>query len=200
VSDVPARTSGTLRAGRARLFVALDLPSEVRTMLVDWAAVSLDAVPGIRLQTAGSLHVTLCFLGDVNAGAVPEVAAACGVAGRWGPMAMQLGTPLWLPGRRPRVAAVSVAGVSGGGSGELADLQATVAGALTAGGWYRPERRPFLAHVTLARIGTAGPLHPPDIAAPAPLRFNAPSVTLYRSHPGPSGARYEPLTTVMLRG
>jgi 2'-5' RNA ligase len=186
-----------------RLFVALDLPAAVRTALVDWAAGALDDVPGVRLLAAESLHVTLCFLGDVDAAVVPEVAAACEVAacevaGGRGPVALRADAPLWLPARRPRVAAVAL----GAGGDGLADLQAAVGATLAAGGWYRPERRPFLAHVTVARIrgtGGAGLLHPPDLASVPALRFIASSVTLYRSHTGPPGARYEPLTTIGLR-
>ncbi len=66
------------------------------------------------------------------------------------------------------------------------------------GGWYEPERRRFLAHVTVARIGRNGPRQPPELPAPPAVSAAAASVSLYRSHTGPSGARYEPLATVRL--
>ena len=83
-------------------------------------------------------------------------------------------------------------------AGELSALQAGLASALAQGGWYEPERRRFLAHVTVARIGRNGPRKPPPLPAPPALSVVADAVSLYRSHTGPSGARYEPLRTVRL--
>jgi RNA 2',3'-cyclic 3'-phosphodiesterase len=85
--------------------------------------------------------------------------------------------------------------------GELAVLQRDVSAGLAAGGWYEPERRPFLAHVTVARIGRDGPRQPSQLPAPPAVSAPGRSVSLYRSRTGPSGARYEALATVgLLRG
>jgi RNA 2',3'-cyclic 3'-phosphodiesterase len=178
-----------------RLFVALDLPSGVRGQLLGWGAGALTDIPGVRLQRPEAMHVTLCFLGGQPAGEVEAIADAMrrGVDG-WPALKLVSAAPLWLPARRPRVAAVEF--VDEGG--ELSVLQAGLASALAQGGWYEPEHRRFLAHVTVARIGRNGPRKPPELPAPPALSAVADVVSLYRSHTGPSGARYEPLATVRL--
>ena len=61
---------------------------------------------------------------------------------------LAVGEPLWLPPRRPRVLAVALEDPDGA----LGRTQTAVSSALAAGGWYVPETRPFLAHVTVARV------------------------------------------------
>lgn len=178
-----------------RLFVALDLPSGVRGRLLGWGAGALIDIPGVRLQRPEAMHVTLCFLGGQPVGEVEAIADAMrrAVDGRPAPK-LTSEAALWLPPRRPRVAAVELAD----DAGELSVLQAGLASALAQGGWYEPERRRFLAHVTVARIGRNGPRQPTALPAPPAISAVADAVCLYRSHTGPSGARYEPLTTVRL--
>jgi 2'-5' RNA ligase len=177
------------------LFVALDLPSEVRGHLLAWGARALTDIRGVRLQRPDAMHVTLCFLGGRPAEEAEAIADAMrrAVGSRVAP-SVTSGAGIWLPPRRPRAAAVEL--VDDGG--ELAALQADVATALSVGGWYQPERRSFLAHVTVARIGRSGLRQPPEHPAPPTVPVIAPSVSLYRSHTGASGARYEPLATVRL--
>jgi 2'-5' RNA ligase len=179
-----------------RLFVALDLPDVLRGHLLGWGAHALSDVSGVRLQRPEAMHVTLCFLGEQPVGEVEAIAGAMRAAvGRRTAMALTPGAPIWLPARRPRVAAIEVADAGS----ELAVLQSDVSAGLTAGGWYEPERRPFLAHVTVARIGRNGPRQPPELPTPPPaVSATAGSVSLYRSHTGASGARYEVVETVGL--
>jgi 2'-5' RNA ligase len=83
----------------------------------------------------------------------------------------------------------------------LGALQARVAVALVAGGWYAAERRPFLAHVTVARIQGGGS-RPGMAGGRAPAtpedRFEAGHVALIRSHLGAGPARYERLAVFAL--
>jgi ketosteroid isomerase-like protein len=80
----------------------------------------------------------------------------------------------------------------------LSRAQSELSGALHAGGWYTPEARPFLAHVTVARVAR-GARAPAGELPPAPdLAFEGARVTLYRSRLRASGAQYEPLGTVVL--
>ena len=164
----------------ARLFVAADLPAEVR------AALSAVPVPGRRVPVE-SLHVTLCFLGEVDEVQIPSVASELGRLGTGGPVTLATEDVLWLPPRRPRVCAVALNDVSGA----LGALQAALGSALERGGWYAPERRPFLAHVTIARLGRED--RRAKVVAPSLEPFAVPSVTLYRSWPG---SRYEALASV----
>lgn len=80
--------------------------------------------------------------------------------------------------------------------GALARLQSALAQKLHAGGWYAPQARPYLAHVTVARVGKgqralAVPPPPPTLTL-----ADTASVTLYRSHLSPRGSRYEALRIV----
>jgi 2'-5' RNA ligase len=81
----------------------------------------------------------------------------------------------------------------------LAHLQSELAAALQTGGWYEPERRPFRAHVTLARASGKMRLRPIELPPPAPIRFMGSMVGLWRSLPGRGGAHYERLSKVSLR-
>jgi 2'-5' RNA ligase len=171
----------------------------VRTALADWGARQLGGVAGVRLLDRESMHVTLCFLGARDAGEIEAIAQALLVVAGAPPVPLTPGAPLWLPRRRPRVAAVGLTDGEGA-RGPSAILQSAVATALAQGGWYEPDVRPFLAHVTVARIGKGGLPRAPELAPPPAVRFTAEAVSLYRSHTGPAGARYEPLATVGLAG
>jgi 2'-5' RNA ligase len=190
---------------RARLFVALDLPEPARRALVDWRAPLLARAPELlRAVAPEALHVTLCFLGQQPLTAVDALAEtvvrAVGAAEARG---LALGEPLWLPRRAPRVLAVAL----DDRDGELTRLQAALAAALSAGGWYAPEQRPYLPHATVARVRARGQERAaralgrePLPQAPA-LAFDGAAVALYRSWLGgrTGGARYEPLARVELR-
>jgi 2'-5' RNA ligase len=184
-------------AERARLFVALQLPGDIRVALSDWSREQLTDLTSLRRVRAESLHVTLCFLGSQPASAVGRIAAACRMAAPLRAGALSLGEALWLPRRRPRVLAITLGEE---GDGRLARVQAALAGALEAGGFYKPEPRPFFAHVTVARVASGKRPAPVQLPPPAPLCFQAANVTLYRSVPGSGPARYEALDTVALAG
>jgi 2'-5' RNA ligase len=82
--------------------------------------------------------------------------------------------------------------------GTLAALQSRVSAGLEAAGVYTPEKRPFRAHITVARLRPrARPAPAPQLALDdAP--FAAPSLTLYRSQLHPKGARYTAVAGTML--
>jgi 2'-5' RNA ligase len=180
---------------RARLFVAVELPDEPRAALVSWSAGALRDLAGMRAVARESLHVTLCFLGWRAAVEIERIGDACAAAVEQADVPKAqfcLGGPVWLPARRPGVLAVAIDDEAGG----LADLQTRIATALRAGGWYEPEARPFFAHVTVARVVKGARVRANrELAPPSPVRFPGSSVTLFRSRPGPGGARYEPLRT-----
>jgi 2'-5' RNA ligase len=199
----------------ARLFVALDLPAPVRDALLRWRAPLLAELPdALRPVPAEALHVTLCFLGARPLAAVDAIgetvravcrAVAASAGGGPGaadpggagalPGALALGDPLWLPRRRPHALSVAVAD----GDGALGALQGALAVALADGGWFSAEQRPFLPHVTVARVRRGGDpraLARRPLEGPVRASFAGAGVTLYRSHLGGGGARYEPLARV----
>ena len=64
---------------------------------------------------------------------------------------------------------------------------------------YRPERRPWWPHVTLARVKRGERAVEPLAADPPPLGAIEPGeLTLYRSTLRPQGALYEPLARAAL--
>lgn len=186
--------AGARDAAKVRLFVALDLPQSIADALVAWRAPLLRAWPGLRPVGPASLHVTLAFLGWKPEAAIAplgELVEAC-ATGVGGVAGLALGEPLWLPRRRPRVLAVAVEDRHG----SLGALQERVVERLASEGWYEPEARPYLPHVTVARSRDRAGLRLPRDAqpqAPTPLAFGGVAVTLYRSHLARQGARYEPL-------
>ncbi|HEX4806917.1 MAG TPA: RNA 2',3'-cyclic phosphodiesterase [Conexibacter sp.] len=188
VADAPAR---------ARLFVALELPAPVVSALVAWRTPLLRELPALRPVAREALHATLCFIGWRDEEAIAPIAAlVAGCARRRGGVAgLALGAPLWLPRRQPRVLALALEDRHG----LLAALQAQVVGALADGGWHEPEARPYLPHVTVARVraGESVPRRMELPAAPA-LAFDGAAVVLYRSRLARAGARYEPLSVSRL--
>lgn len=182
---------------RLRLFVALELPDSVRDVLARWRAHLGGPWAGaLRPVNRESLHVTLCFLGWCMEDDVEAVAAACAVTAAEPPPRLSVAEGLWLPRRRPRVLAVRLEDREG----RLAHVQAKLSAALSAGGWYEPETRPYLAHVTVARVGAGIGPRPPKLPEPPRTEFNGSRVVLYRSRLSRSGARYEALAGVDLAG
>src|SRR5947209_8105808 len=92
-----------------RLFVALELPEDVRAVLEAWGRTVAElGGPAPRPVPAGSLHVTLCFLGQVAPDQAEAVARACEVV-RGSPVGeLRVSRGLWLPRRRPRALAVEL--------------------------------------------------------------------------------------------
>jgi 2'-5' RNA ligase len=197
------------RGATARLFVALDLPGDLPTELAAWArraAASARAVGGhLRLLEAGTLHVTLCFLGDrpgAEIAAIGEaLAAACAAARPVGELA--LGAPLWLPSRRPRALAVEL---HDDAERSLRDLRDTVVQELAgvcdleldgapgvAPG--RTHGRHFRPHVTVARMRLGDAPRERILPATPALAFRPLTLTLYRSWLAPSAASYEALAS-----
>ena len=101
-----------------------------------------------------------------------------------------------VPPRRPRLFALDLDDPDG----DCTRLQQSVSDALEAKRFYKPEKRPFWPHVTLARVkrnlrAEPLPTHPPPLEP-----FRAPQVTLYRSTLRPQGAQYDPLAKTFLNG
>jgi 2'-5' RNA ligase len=176
-------------AERTRLFVALELPEAVRAKLVDWRVPILENAAGLRALVADTMHITLCFLGWQAEAQISPIGDRC--AEVLAPRAFELvsGRGLWLPPRRPRVLAVEIEDPTG----TLTRLQVELSQALSAGGWYQPESRPFLPHVTVARAGRSARIRPDALPAPPRSTFEGSVVTLFRSRLSSSGARYERL-------
>ncbi len=148
----------------------------------------------LRPVAEEALHVTLAFLGyrpekEVVAIAEAMSAAATGEAPFLAPADVKP-----IPPRRPRLFALDLDDTGGA----CVRLQQAISDALEAEGFYKPEKRPFWPHVTLARVKRNQRAEPLP-ADPPPLEpFRAPQVTLYRSTLRPQGAQYDALAVERL--
>jgi 2'-5' RNA ligase len=189
-----------LKSPRARLFVALDLPSATRDGIVTWGRRDLGD-PALRVMPSESLHITLAFLGylpEKEIGRLGEI-----VEGLDAPApSIDLGDPVARPSRKlPRLFALPARS-----PGAVA-LQAELESKLVAERLYKPEKRPFWPHVTVARVKSEGrgsrrPRQVERQPEKLPRKLLRPvrcvRVTLYRSEIQPQGARYTPLAQVEL--
>jgi 2'-5' RNA ligase len=180
-----------------RLFVAVDVPDDVRDALASAVAAFHGSLPSARWVGPETWHVTLKFLGSVPAAKVEEVAGAVGDAVREHTAfrARLSGVGAFPSARRARVVWVGVEGRHG----ELAALARSIDRALEFG--FPREERPFSPHLTLARLKEQARL-PDELAAldvtSRPFRVGA--VRLYRSHLQRPAARYEVLRELRLSG
>jgi 2'-5' RNA ligase len=175
-----------------RLFVALDLPADARAALAAWADAA--APPAVRRIPAENLHVTLAFLGSRNEDEATTVGARLtNVIRTLDPL--RTAGPLWLPRRRPGVLTVALRDDE-----QLSGLQADLAAELESAIDFESEPRRFRPHVTVGRVprGTRIDIRPALDPPLTELSVRAPALTLYRSHTGADGARYEPLSSVAL--
>ncbi len=194
--------------------MAVDPPLSARERLVAWArAVAAGARlgdgsrPALRLLDIDTLHLTLCFLGSRPVSEIDALADAVRGCEQHA-CELAVGAPLWLPPRRPHALAVEIHDRQG----QLERTQQSLAGALAAASGWRPERRRFTAHVTVARVRGGGGLRarrgagaraaPAALAAsgqplpPTPrLTFTTAALVLYRSWLAPEGARYEAIAS-----
>ena len=134
-----------------RLFVALELPAEVREALVELIAQLTPLCRGAKWARAEGMHVTLKFIGNAVADGDTEKLAAVRTAlatvNSGAPVELGYrGTGFFPNARRPNV---FWAGIQA--SPNLAPLAADIEKALEPLGIPR-EPRPFVPHLTLARF------------------------------------------------
>ena len=198
--SVGAMAKESERSQRARLFVALDLPAGLRDGLVAWGERELRD-PALRAVAPESLHVTLAFLGYLPEREIERLGEIVRGLGAMAP-ALGLEDPVAKPSlRRARLFALPAI------SPAAVPLQRELEQKLVAERLYKPEKRPFWPHVTVARVRSAGRglRRPAAVERPPgelPKELLEPAlcvrVTLYRSVLQPQGSRYTPLAQVEL--
>jgi 2'-5' RNA ligase len=133
--------------GLHRLFVAIELPAEIKEQLPRLR----ESVPGARWVPVDQLHLTMRFIGEVSEETLTAVRAAlAGVHEKSFAITME-GVGHFPPRKPPRVLWV---GLTAGP--ELADLQQQIEAALQSVG-LAAEERPFSPHITLARLRETPP-------------------------------------------
>lgn len=126
-----------------RLFVAIDLPEDVARRL---ARIVAAPPPGVRPTRPAQMHLTLHFLGDVAEETMPDLRGRLAQV-RGTPFAIDLtGIGRFPPRGRPTVlwAGIDL-------EPALADLHGRIGDAVARSG-IPVERRPYVPHVTLARL------------------------------------------------
>ncbi len=180
-----------------RCFVGLPLPGAHREALTRQAARLAGALASrITWTNPENWHLTLRFLGEVEAAAVPTLRSA--LAGvRFAPFALRLGAAGGFPPAGGRGAPRTLwVGLERGGA-ECVRLAADIGQALEPLG-FEPGDRPLRPHVTLGRVrqpapgdGWSAALAGLDLGGLP--EFLAERFTLWRSILGPGGPRYQPL-------
>ena len=130
-----------------RVFIAIDLPEEIRSKLRSKQSAFRSASPGARWTEPEGIHLTLKFLGEISDGKVREVTAALRKLGEFEPFAIRVKGFGFFPDlRRPRVFWVGI-----DESENLDRLAGEVDKAMGATGFAREERT-FRPHLTMARF------------------------------------------------
>ncbi len=187
---------------KLRLFLAADLPGRLKEAVAEGMAAAPRA-GGARWVRPFQLHFTLKFLGHLAEEALPEVlrlAEKAAVAHP--PLSLRLeGCGAFPSAARARVLWLGCSG----DTAEMRALAADLDGKMTRVGVER-EKRPYRAHLTLARCRD-----PRDLSAMVEgwrgwlagregLDFSVGKVSLYRSILDASGPTYHQLAEFELRG
>jgi 2'-5' RNA ligase len=194
---VSAGSAGRERGESPRVFLAVELPEEVRAAAAAHAARLRGEFPEARASWARpeSLHVTLKFIGEVEAARVEDLSRAARAAAEGSApfelLVEEAGT--FPPRGGARVLWLGVKDPSGG----LALLQRRLEDECAAAGFPRESRR-FRPHLTLAR---PRPGRDAQAVAEAHRRlafrtnpFEVSELLVMRSRLGPGGSRYTALS------
>ena len=184
-----------------RLFVAVELSEEMRAGAGRIAAGLAERLgPGARRSVTwvatGNMHLTLRFIGEVEASVAGELARRIEAPFRTPAFRLSVqGAGCFPPSGPPRVIWLGLAE----GAGELARVHDEVEARMEGLGLER-EDRPFRAHLTLGRV--KAPISPgarqaiASFAAADVGACRVDHVTLFESRLSPRGATY----TVLARG
>jgi RNA 2',3'-cyclic 3'-phosphodiesterase len=181
-----------------RLFAAVDVPERVKEAVVEAIRPWRDQFPRARWVPPENWHVTVKFMGRTWPRLADWVEEACGEAASViRPFLTSLADMGVFPGpSRARVLWVGLKDPEGSLSALARALDDRLAEE------FRPEKRPFHAHLTVARFNPPEPFREAieDFRATTveSSPFDIRSLVLYRSHLSPRGARYEPLRTFPL--
>ena len=173
-----------------RLFIALDIPVEIRARLSEYMERTRAMATEARWARVEGLHVTLKFIGHVDDAVVEQIKAALASI-KAAPFEVKFTGVGFFP--NPNAARVFWAGVDGGD--DLPRLASTIDAAMEKLGFPR-ETKPYHPHLTLARTSSR-PLRElkPLLADPPPQfgTMTAREFFLYQSQPQKGGSKYTKL-------
>jgi RNA 2',3'-cyclic 3'-phosphodiesterase len=178
-----------------RLFVAIELPSEVREAMTKITESLHPESPGARWSAPEAMHVTLKFLGQTDDQKLAPTTTALQQITLVELVSLRFRCVGFFPDEKsPRVMWCGVEA-----SPNLFELASAIEGALEPLG-FAPETRRYVPHVTLARLNSArnveklvraaAPLKSYDFGAARASQFH-----LYESVLKKSGSEYKKLAT-----
>jgi len=187
-----------------RSFVAIELPEEAKKGLARLRKqLERDEHKFVKWVDPGGIHLTLKFLGNIPSKRVTEITEAMGKAVQGiSPFRLEISGLGAFPGlKQARVLWVGI----GGELDQLSTLQQNIDSVLAALGFAR-EERPFVPHLTLARVREGASLPERrsfgELVGSAAFEDKYPieveAVRLMRSQLTPAGALYTCLSVVGL--
>jgi 2'-5' RNA ligase len=134
-----------------RLFVAIEIPDELRRAIAEFLTAMRRHAPRARWVRPETIHVTLKFIGEASAEKMEAIRDALAPIQFPAPVEMEFrGTGFFPAERRPRVFWIGIQA-----NASLAELAGAVDGQLEPLGIAR-ESRAFVPHLTLARFEQPG--------------------------------------------
>jgi RNA 2',3'-cyclic 3'-phosphodiesterase len=178
-----------------RLFVAADVPDDVRANVAEAVGPLRERLPGARWTPPANWHVTLKFLGTTWPRLVEWVTRSVeDAAARAAPFRTSVvGLGAFPSARRARVLWAGLDDPGGAFGAVAAALDEALASE------FEPEKRPFSAHLTVARLKEPAPI-PGEVPEVATASFDVDRIVLYRSRLQRPAPIYEPLDAFPLRG
>jgi RNA 2',3'-cyclic 3'-phosphodiesterase len=173
-----------------RIFIALDIPSEIRARLTEYMERARTLAAEARWARVEGLHVTLKFVGHVDDAIVEQIKTALRSI-KAAPFEVEFTGVGFFP--NPNAARVFWAGVDGGDA--LPRLASTIDAALEKLGFPR-ETKPYHPHLTLARTSSRPLRELKPLLAEQPPQFGtmtAREFFLYQSQPQKGGSKYTKL-------
>jgi RNA 2',3'-cyclic 3'-phosphodiesterase len=183
-----------------RLFVAIEIPEDVRSAIGARMKSLRDTCRDARWVRIAGLHVTLKFIGETLSERVAGLKASLASIPPRDPIAMNFrGLDFFPNARRPRVLWAGVEAEP-----DLAALATAVEAALSPAGIPQQDRK-FSPHLTLARFKESAGVDALHVAIEkaGPLKFGGTTATefhLYQSVLKPAGAEYTRLATFPFSG
>jgi 2'-5' RNA ligase len=186
---------------RNRIFIAINLPEDLKKQLTDQQYKWLD-LP-CRWTKPDNLHITLSFLGDLSDEELPEICRICSeVAQRHTRFSVKLNKITYGPtGKSPRMVWV--------GEDEndyLSDLQKDLEGSLAGLSIkeVKEDSRHFTSHITLGRLKqwefrTIESEERPQINEEINLSFEVKSIEIMNSQLKRGGPEYGALESFLLK-
>jgi RNA 2',3'-cyclic 3'-phosphodiesterase len=189
--------AGSARPARLRLFIAIDVPEEVRALVGEAVAPWRERFPGGRWVPIENWHVTLTFLGSTPPDLVGWISSRLAeVAGATRPFGSRVeGLGAFRSPGRARVLWAGLLDDDGAMARLASELGVVLEAELT------PERRGFTPHLTVARFDPPAELG--EELGRLVVRsqpFAVDRITLYRSHLRRPSPVYEPVAVFPLTG